>query len=372
MVLLATPSLALANAGTPLMWFGFLHLAVGNALIGLAEGLVFARMLKLPRLRCILTLVAANYASALAGDSLIATLRKAAAAVIGDSSIEAVGTRLAVMAVATFFLTLVVEAPFAWWAARRNPPTTPRLAQTFVTVNVLSYAVLLLLYYGVSGTSLLTSVDRDQSLSWVTRDEYVLVYYIDEATDKLASVHVDGSGRSLIDAALPAVAVTESRRGWLNPDWLFAINEGERTFTLQSTSKERSYDGEAEFVTVLGPLRGSLPVDPDPLPQQRIERRTNAFGPALTFRSGQATREVWAGLWPIEGLMVTGEGTSPLRISWETPFESWAARSATELESGQIIYQLGRDQIVILDPATRKFGLLARGRCPVVVRLGTR
>ena len=35
---LALPMVAMANAGTPLMWAGMLHLLFGNALIGIFEG----------------------------------------------------------------------------------------------------------------------------------------------------------------------------------------------------------------------------------------------------------------------------------------------------------------------------------------------
>jgi hypothetical protein len=44
-VLPATP--ALANAGTPLMWAGMLHLFVSNAFIGVMEGLLLDWVLKL-------------------------------------------------------------------------------------------------------------------------------------------------------------------------------------------------------------------------------------------------------------------------------------------------------------------------------------
>ncbi len=37
-VLLSMPSVALANVGTPLMWATMLHLAFGNAFIGILEG----------------------------------------------------------------------------------------------------------------------------------------------------------------------------------------------------------------------------------------------------------------------------------------------------------------------------------------------
>src|SRR5689334_1126069 len=66
-VLLACPYSALANAGTPLMWAGMLHLVFGNALIGVFEGLLIARLFSLPKRKTVLVMIGANYFSAWAG-----------------------------------------------------------------------------------------------------------------------------------------------------------------------------------------------------------------------------------------------------------------------------------------------------------------
>ena len=42
----AFPQHAWANAGTPLMWAGLLHLVFGNVLIGVGEGALLAWLLK--------------------------------------------------------------------------------------------------------------------------------------------------------------------------------------------------------------------------------------------------------------------------------------------------------------------------------------
>lgn len=65
--LLAFPPCASANAGTPLMWAGMLHLVVGNALIGLLEGGLLARLCQIPPGKAIGTMIAANYFSAWVG-----------------------------------------------------------------------------------------------------------------------------------------------------------------------------------------------------------------------------------------------------------------------------------------------------------------
>jgi hypothetical protein len=62
----ATP-LVLADAGTPLMWTSMLHLLVGNALIGVGEGLLLVRLFKTSANWTIPVMMAANYFSAWTG-----------------------------------------------------------------------------------------------------------------------------------------------------------------------------------------------------------------------------------------------------------------------------------------------------------------
>ena len=57
------PLTARADAGTPLLWANAFHLLIGNAIIGLFEGYVLAKVFKLPLRRCNLLLIAANYFS---------------------------------------------------------------------------------------------------------------------------------------------------------------------------------------------------------------------------------------------------------------------------------------------------------------------
>jgi len=53
-------------------------------------------------------------------------------------------------------------------------------------------------------------------------------------------------------------------------------------------------------------------------------------------------------------------------VSLETPFLRWPVYCPAQLPSGQVIFQLGGNQICILDPDERKVALLAKGRWPVM------
>src|SRR5262249_19254295 len=68
------PISALADVGTPLVWANAFHLFLGNAFIGLFEGWLLARVFRLPKRRCIWTMIAANYLSAWVGMMLMSSL----------------------------------------------------------------------------------------------------------------------------------------------------------------------------------------------------------------------------------------------------------------------------------------------------------
>ena len=55
-----------------------------------------------------------------------------------------------------------------------------------------------------------------------------------------------------------------------------------------------------------------------------------------------------------------------LDVSLDTPFIRWPVYCPTQLPSGQVVFQLGGNQICILDPNERKIALLAKGRWPVI------
>jgi hypothetical protein len=83
--------------------------------------------------------------------------------------------------------------------------------------------------------------------------------------------------------------------------------------------------------------------------------------------AGKSGWRFWSGFWALEGL--NGENAKDgrrLHLSLETPFLEWYIRNATQLPGDQVVFQLGRDQICILDPDAKKIALLARGWGPIV------
>jgi len=56
----ASPSIAYADAGTPLIWATLFHLLIGNAIIGIGEGLLIAHLFKARKKAIIWSMIAAS------------------------------------------------------------------------------------------------------------------------------------------------------------------------------------------------------------------------------------------------------------------------------------------------------------------------
>lgn len=347
------------------MWLGVFHLAIGNLLIGIFEGFVLARAFGARPGRAVGLMILANYGSAIVGAATIGWASGVVADSLGAATLDNIGLRLGVLLAVYFVVTFTIEFPLVWCALRPTNRSRKVVAGSALLVNLLSYAALAVLYFGASGHSLLTDFDRESSLSWVSPHRNTWVYYIDDQTDRLAKVRPDGTGRINLDAEIPEFSVRDSRENWLYGGHLVAMAESDDSFSLRSCSDFRNQSKVSELPVVLGPIRGRFPTNRAPEIEQIPDQLPQPVGPGASFSS--TPREIRAGFWPVEGLRVRENGTELCRVSWETPFEAWHSRSATELEDGLIVYQLGYAQIAILDPVAKRISLVARGRCPVVV-----
>ncbi len=152
-VIVFWPVWARADVGTPLVWGSAFHLFLGNALIGLFEGWLLARVFHLPKRRCIWLLIFANYLSAWIGVMLTSYLFHEYATDIYS------GLRVTWMLVAaTYFLTVVVEWPFVALCFRNAPQWLPSSIKSSLLIQSASYALLFGGYWLLSSTSLYTGM----------------------------------------------------------------------------------------------------------------------------------------------------------------------------------------------------------------------
>ena len=353
--LVALPQQAAANAGTPLMWAGIIHLVIGNALIGLLEGVLLGRLFHVPRTKAIVAMIAANYASAWFGGLFIRGAMVKALPMDPTNG----WFWFWVMVVVTFGLTLILEWPFVAWGFRGVQHWLTRSVRASLVIQSSSYVLLFAWYWMASGTSLYTKMhvvaSEDLSLP-----ESVLVYFIAPSDGNVYRRDLMGGDERRICE-------------------LYSKDDNDRLFVRPSATDPNHWDLVARletgdhrnprFVAVLTNL------DVEAAPDWRsthtdppdYEGTWFSFGKVQAL--GMATNsqwEFWAGFWPVEGLRASRKETGDrLRFSYETPFGAWTVRNAVHLPTDKVLFQLGDDQICGFDPAERRVALLWHGRGPV-------
>lgn len=305
------PQVAVANAGTPLLWATAFHLLFGNALIGLGEAWVVSRLLRDVRLADLFSwTIGANYASTIAGLVVLPRLvRWADPLVLGDTPLYHAPRFLLLLLSAALLLSIAVEWPFVGLALRRSCRSPARTLGVTVIAQLASYALLVPAALVVGDASLYTGAEPVTGLGFASRKDAEVRF-----------VSLDGGA-----------------------EWRIGL-DGSPAIRLRGVGR---LDREARLA--------------------QLGDRARGFGPATDLRSeGDRPWRVTTGFWPGEGLRARSLRTGvSATVALELPGLAWSARYATVLPGEQVVYQLGH-QIVLLDLATRKIALVAPGQEPIV------
>jgi len=342
------PFTANANAGTPLMWASAIHLVIGNALIGLLEGLAVAIVFKRPKLPAVALMIAANYLSAWVGGLLIATNW----ATHLDWHLYNAWGLLWQFVFITFAVTLVLEWPFVALCFCRQANWLRRSLLAVLAVQTVSYLLLFGWYWGASGKSLYTRmniVPPDQ----IQLPSDVRLIFLGAEDGRV--YEYDPTGRTVTRIGEVASTNKNDRLIWretTNNAATFALTLRRAGFK----SDEASYD----CIPGIEATAAQLPQDDG----DREDDLWFSIGPDRKF-TGAPTNE-WscqAGFWAVEGMLVENASTGEeYHFSWETPFSQWHVRTPIQAPGGIFVFQLGEDQLCGLDPVTKRIALLARGR----------
>ncbi|HEY3266485.1 MAG TPA: hypothetical protein VGM37_06140 [Armatimonadota bacterium] len=343
LILLAVGASARADAGTPLIWAGFFHLLIGNALIGLFEAAVLKRRYRTDGDRW-LCMIPANYFSAWVGYLAFRWLDPERW--LGDRPLFAAPVALAMLFLAAYAATIILEWPFCWWIAG---PGTGRAAKAWrmsLLAQTASYAILLPLCLLVSPVTVFTVGHVQRNLGFV-KEPIATVYYIGD-DGNVWSVQTNGANRR---KRAPAAIASDDARLALVPAKRIAdlcvvgeTGKGKPRLVLSGVAAGgRSATGR----TIGG-------------------RSWFDFNTGRDFRpKAERTWTASTGFWASEGLTAGRADGSGYTLALDTPFLHWFCRSETTLPNGQTVFQLG-PQIVILDLPTRRIGFLAKGRGPAV------
>ena len=165
--ILVFPTHALADGATALTmvgWSKVAHLFFGNALIGLAEGVLIALIFRCRLRRAVPIMILANYASAWLGFIILSAFgEQPIARLLGDEPLYALPTVVRWVVLAAFVETLLVEWPFCLWAVSPGKHKFARSIGACLVAQLASYAVLIPYYQHSSLTSLYTDLTVDRS-----------------------------------------------------------------------------------------------------------------------------------------------------------------------------------------------------------------
>jgi hypothetical protein len=326
-------------------------------IIGLAEGVLLAKVFSLRVGGATALMIAANYFSAWIGGLFI---RGAVVHAI-HADLNNGWRWFWVLVVATYLMTLVLEWPFVAFSFLGTKNWLKRSWMGNLLVQTLSYAVLFWWYWMASGTSLYTHMHVVLP-SEISLPQHVLVYFI---SDKDGDVY----GRPLNSSSKDQLVFRLNSKG--QSDRLLVRPSSARTncWDLIARLDTDNYRNP-KLITMKEAMTNEAVLDSRAsLDPPQYEGTWFNFGEVPRLGAGPTNGwEFRTGFWPVEGLRGENKTTgAKIRFSFETPFGQWIVRNATLLPADKVIFQLGEDQICVFDPDTKKIALLVRGKGPVAV-----
>jgi hypothetical protein len=340
-------AVARANAGTPLMWAGAFHLFFGNVALGIGEGWLLAVLFRKRWSPCVAAMIAANYLSAWVGACLFGELHHSLSVHLNNA-----WRWLWILVFAAYVLTLLLEWPFVAFCLRRSDAWLVKSVWGSLVVQSVSYVVIFGWYWAVSGTSLF----RDVAIvdpAQLHAPKGTVVYFIAAEDGDVYALDLNRQERNR------ACRLGSRDRGYR----LQAAESATTSGTWDLVARPEPTSG---FITLLSNFATAVPSRTEPA--SGWEEWNNIGQVPRLGSAGESSWTFWSGFWPLEGLSGTNsDNGEQLHVSLETPFLQWDVRNATQLSDDQVVFQLGTDQICILDPNQRTISLIARGWGPVVV-----
>lgn len=345
--------MAYADGASSLIAYRSLHLLIGNALIGLVEGVLINVLFRVRFRHAVPAMILANYASAYIAAALLrANDEYITKTLLGNMPLYSFPGVLRLLMLVTFVESFLVEWPFCLWVMKPWRKNILKSAAACLIAQIASYAVIVLLYRGVLDLSLYQQMAVDPDLV-PHATEPAVVYFVSNQGNKVCRINLNGTG-------LTEIATLDSPDYWA--PLFFRRAEDKQRWDLYA--RQRGRDGKSADAAILK----NLPV----------HTAGWRFGD-----DGEEEKEASEGWEYVCDLRTTGESAwklvlakftlwvrnetadADLSIGLETPLIAWYPRLPTILPGDQVVCQFG-DQILLLDLNRRRVGLLAMGHSPVV------
>jgi hypothetical protein len=340
------------------MWQQWMMLWAGNAVIGIIEGLVIAKVFRASYALSIVLMVIANYASMWAG-ALIFGIGEAPSPIpnnLFDQPIDRVSWLLWIGVGVAFALSILIEWPFCFAALPAEPGRFRRSMLATLLAQASSYTCLGLTYFR-SNNSMGSEVEVVRSIELDKDIAIGEVLFIDPADGDVRSIQLDGKNlKHLFDAdfshprhALMVQGIAADDR----PPWRLVGAVHERDSVVLITDVL----GIAEPFRSTGDARYSYVI----ANAWTLEVNGVADHRPIEVRGWQARPSGNSGIEFYHGQ--TGDRYS---LSYDTAFASWRGRCITILPGDLAVFEFG-PQICLLNIPARQVSFLVRGRGPVVI-----
>lgn len=350
LIVVFTPTAALANAGSPLLWVGIFHLLLGNTLISAVEAILLSRLFKVPGRMLAPLLIPANYLSAWVGLLLIGSHIRGKLHGITIEALHFWFWILLPLVITIFFvLTLILEYPFVWLALRQRENAFKEALKATAIVNGISYLILFGCYGAISDISFSTQLQVVSPTQIQAPKGYDL-YFLSPDGKEVIKTDLLGTRRE-------QVKVVNSPQP---QDKLLVRRNGQNKVELFIQASDRSSQFREEII--LPNVTASVPL-PETLNGYPINRHQV---PKLTSSTEWDYR---TGFWAAQGISGWNKKQNlHFRFALETPLIAWLPGNATHIDGDFVVFELSGDQICLLQPQARKIALIARGRSPVVAK----
>lgn len=365
---------AWANSGTAMLWAGVVHLVFGNFFIAVAEWIVLQWMCpEARRRRALFWMIVANYASAWAGAWLLPQINDGVLSAGGLAELSQVRWNLVVLLAAMVWVTLAIEAPFYWLAARR-PRAAWRFGKPLLAAHVLSYG-LLAAWYGLAFEPRLIWGTEVVPISTIgPRSHGGWVYYI-SAGDRWRRVRLDGSRDEAVNApettiderALASILLIEC-----SPNGRFRLVARADDGSLEYRAKRRA-GNDARDTLLIDELAGTparfAPVSGSIYFGAIWDSRMANFSPAITPHMQVDRGADWEPRLGTDYRRLIYEHPTRdwLTYAYDLPWERRRFRVCTLVDPHCVVVELMSIGIFVLDMDHDRIAKLADGQMPIVV-----
>lgn len=346
----------IADAGTPLLWGGIIHLTIGNLFIGILEALVIRWGFKVKGAALFAWIIFGNYVSSIAGVVFVANCADGVIRALGGPlPIYKINQIFAVLAGITFLITILFEWPFYWLGMRSERTRVGKAFWTNLIGNAASYWLLVVWYLGYVNGPGRWGMQLCEA-NEIQADPGVRIQYLSPGGRELLQLRLGESAPTRV-----AVLAEPS------PDGELGVVPGDRPGQWRVTVKNDPWSNGPvrDVAVVVSPSAMTNPsVNTQPGPEMMSD------GGSVTDLQADATHP-WTGysFWGMFSEIDISNETTHQRYNIcnvEIPGQEWAPNYPTLLPNDRLVFSFG-EQIMVADLHRGVVAAVEPGSSPVVI-----